>query len=359
MIARVLLAIAAVYLMRCEAKAYSLPWPGFRGQEVFTENENGVLVQTSVKDDNAVLTIGSIYHRPIETTPWWIASARQVTDPVTYGLQGSRVLRLAWVPSHRLPAAIVQAAERIWSELINSGELSHCTRTDCIRYYWFVTSSGEHAPGACRVPVADGVAGAPVRCGLLEVNISGRKYIQTFLNEQTRMFNLGRPDFQVRVLVPGKFEIVQILNAASEALSNSPLTLATRKERSYVIGTADYRPSRTLEGWFETLTVRIDVDAGERSSEPHSVFVIASTTLYVSKQNTERNIDWTAPSAPQQQLIEADVLKTLKQELWKTCPAEGKKWLDSITLQCMSQAPDVEESGVSTRFSYSSDRTSW
>lgn len=166
--------------------------------------------------------------------------------------------------------------------------------------------------------------------------------------------SLGRPDITFTIFNRQDSRLIgfhsrqlgeeALFDAAEAALRGEPLRLTTQASRVLVrgegenlnlLGIADYRASPILSHWFERVTVRVDVIRISGTRRVPDFRLDVSTALYVSKQNSPRNIDWTLPT-PQQEIAYLDVIqKSLRQRLSRAC--ENPKWENETLMVCESK----------------------
>lgn len=380
---RIVILLACLYSLPAAAQQGSISLPmqeDYLDRPVIYEDENGDLVQSRLTYSNSTLGIADDYvlhglseedmqrlPRRIKRSTILPVSDRNAVDPIVHSPNGSIENVLAYIPSGAFSPGILKLARNTWERSLAEGRLSSCTVSDCIRHVELKVGPGMNAPAVCHVSQVDSVAvGAPVECRPLSLVVNGDEYVLAILGRKEASYSLGREDFTLLFLAPTEVDSANIFAAAAASLQQDPLQLASKIERSYVVGTADYRRSSLIDGWFETLTVRIDIDPHHGSITTNGftpIFLTVSTTLYVSKQNSGRNIDWTLPTGLQQDLVEQAILGAVKDELAGLCTGDDH-WLDSFSLSCGAVATvidvqDARNTDVNVSFQYSRDRTSW
>lgn len=138
------------------------------------------------------------------------------------------------MPVKEVPGASETISE--WEKATRQNDLTDCKEGTCVSF----ENVKSNELGACLVPVIDGQRGAPIRCDSLLFHEDGVDYIRVISGTTTLSFSMGRPDFKFTVYIPANESSKIVLDAFSDALQSTPLSLKTRIGSSYVIGTSSF-----------------------------------------------------------------------------------------------------------------------
>lgn len=242
--------------------------------------------------------------------------------------QASSGSRFGWAPVYAISDG--EGIFRKWQEQAARAELFNCNIYNLCTI--IVPTSQVNGLAACKIEIArDGKTGAPRYCRAIAVRDDNHIFLQIVSKRETppQASGEGRRDFDLEIVGLGAELFPRLKTIAIDALSAQPLNLAAEIHASGdVLGVASYRRSDVLPGWREIVTIRLEFL--ERS--PNSSGIEVASTLYVSRQNTDRPYDWTLPSREQEALWIEAVRVNLRKGLSTLC--KKPLWRDTRVLLC-------------------------
>jgi len=188
---------------------------------------------------------------------------------------------------------------------------------------------------SCLVTVVGGGDGAPYDCGPVAVDGNGRGWIIIVAGYERVLFAPPMTTFDMRVASAKRLTIVSVLRAAKQAIEAKPFLLRTEVYPATVVGEREYAASKILPGWRERVYLRVDAAEGVCQSPRTPVFCTylkVSIEVYLSRQNTTREIDWHLPEAAQRNAYADSLRESLRLQLGLSC--DQPTWIDSRTLGC-------------------------
>jgi hypothetical protein len=205
----------------------------------------------------------------------------------------------------------------------------------------------EEILGVCDVLRVQETTGAPEQCQPVVIFAPDQldnPWVNVVMGyKYTAQRVVGRPDFSLKIYSEHLTER-RILQASQQALRTHPLSFTNIKakyNRGALQGWADYRFSLILSStwskWYEIVTINIDIGKNDGrindDIRSNSVFDIeVTTTLLVSRQNTDRHIDYTHASEIQNKTYVEIVQDILKKSITTLC--KSLSWEDNYTFSC-------------------------
>ena len=193
----------------------------------------------------------------------------------------------------------------------------------------------------CLVLRIDGVPGAPEDCRPRAVTVERSTYLPVMLKVTP-----GLPPSEGRV-EPPHIDVIRepvphraaLVLLAQGALEGEPFDLTIHRERrrgrESLVGVANRRRSTILSGWYETMTLRVNVSHRTRERDGEQVrlaTVHVDPTIYVSRVATPEPRDWRVPTASQMDRYHDAIIRSLEARLPRLCPRHS--WPDDTTLVC-------------------------
>lgn len=205
--------------------------------------------------------------------------------------------------------------------------------TSCTRLLVAATPHDEPGIAACNVVrLPKGRTGAPYHCTFVLLARQGKTYIRA----ATAFFNHsyafgGRPDLfielpqEMSMGVNDSAREATIVRLLSEALQRPPFKLTIQRDQHDVMAISDYHYSDVLRQWaWETIRIR-----------PYGLITV-STTLYVSRQNSDNPADWDRPSPQVETAYLAALTGVLRASIGSLCKQGSWEQQDKrLKLTCL------------------------
>lgn len=209
-----------------------------------------------------------------------------------------------------------------WHKLAESRKLFDCKGNICSQLIKVLPENIDLKEAyifSCLVYKSEDTLSPPQQCEQIAIITESATSVLGVTGNGTGLPSRGEPDYSIQIFTEkGKLPTnTEILQSIEKQMLEGDLSLQSEVYNgSKLVGTAKGRSSLVLDGWREWIVITVDVN---QVKEKKFVGLTVTSTLYVNKQATADNKDWTMANDLQEDKYKEVIKDEISTSLNRLC----------------------------------------